>query len=279
MDEENKKTIKINYWFLVGAFAGMLIAGTIAIIFFIKTNSLANQKINESAEASRPANLDLIVITDKSCADCFDLNSLLDQIKQQNVNINSERSIDKDSDEGRELIKRFAVERLPTFLVSGELKKDSKLADFFTQAGETIDNTFIFRQVGPPYSLADTGVIKGRVKFYLLTDTSCDKCYDVTRHEAILQQFGITIPSTVLDVKSVAGRALVNKYNIRLVPTLVLTGEVSEYPSLKPAWEQVGFIDNDGSYIFTTGVTLMGTYKDLLTNKIITPPAPTSTQE
>ncbi len=277
--EDTKKTIKINYWFLPGAFAGMLIAVTVAIVFFIKTNSLTNQKISESTEASRPANLGLVIITDKICTDCFDLNSLLDQIKQQNVNINSERSIDKDSDEGRELIKRFAIKRLPTFLVSGELKKDQKLADFFTQAGETIDESFVFRQVGPPYSLADTGAVKGRVKFFLLTDTSCDKCYDVTRHEAILQQFGITVSSTLLDIKSTAGRALVNKYKIRLVPTLVLTGEVGEYPSLKPVWEQVGDIASDGSYIFNKGVPLMGTYKDLSTNKIITPPAPTSTQE
>ncbi len=276
--EDTKKTIKINYWFLLGVFGGMLIASTIGIVFFLKTNTLANQKIAETAEASRPANLDLIVITDKKCTDCFDVNSLLGQIKQQNVNISSEKSVDKDSTEGKELIQKFAVTRLPTFLFNGELTKDEKLNEFFSQAGETIDGTFVFRQVGPPYSLADTGEVKGRVNFTLLTDITCTECYDVTRHEAILQQFGIVVPATVLDIKSVAGRALVNKYKIKLVPTLVLSGEVNEYPSLKPVWEEVGDIATDGTYIFTKGVPLMGTYKDLSTNKIITPPAPTSTE-
>jgi thiol-disulfide isomerase/thioredoxin len=279
MDEETKKNIRINYRFLLTVFGIMLIGGTIAIVFFLRTNTLATQKITEAAEAKRPANLDITIITDKKCTDCFDVNSLLSQIKKQNTSVASEKSIDKESNEGKDLIKKFAIIRLPTFLVSGELNKDQKLADFFSQAGETIDNTFVFRQVGPPYSLTDTDVVKGRIKFYLLTDTSCDQCYDVTRHEAILQQFGITVPSTVLDVKSVAGRALVNKYNIRLIPTLVLTGEVGEYPSLKPVWEQVGAIASDGAYVFTKGVPLMGTYKDLRTNKIITPPVPTSTQQ
>lgn len=277
--EENKKMIKINYWFLLGVFGGILIASTVGIIFFLKTNTLANQKIAETTEASRPANLDLIVITDQNCSDCFDLNPLLGQIKQQNINLQSEKSVDKDSAEGKELIQKFAITRLPTFLFSGELNKDEKLNEFFSQAGETIDGAFIFRQVGPPYSLAETGEVKGRVNFTLLTDITCTECYDVTRHEEILQQFGIVVPSTVLDVKSSAGRALVNKYKIKLVPTLVLSGEVGEYPSLKPVWAEVGEIASDGAYIFTTGVPLMGTYKDLSTNKVITPPGPTSTQQ
>ena len=104
-----KKNIKINYKFLLAVFGIMLVGGTIAIVFFLRTNALANQKIAEATEAKRPANLDLTIITDKKCSDCFDVNTLLSQIKKQNVNVGSEKSVDKDSDEGKDLIKKFAI--------------------------------------------------------------------------------------------------------------------------------------------------------------------------
>ena len=279
MNSENKAGLQINYWFLMATAGLMLIAGAVALVFFLRTNFLANKKIAEAAEASRPANLDLIVITDKSCSDCFNVYPLLDQIGSQNVRVGVKREVDRENDEGKELIKKFTITRLPTFLVSGELNKEQKLADFFAQAGETIDGTFVFRQGRPPYMEVASGNIKGRINFDLIVDSSCTSCYDVTRHEDILQQFGITTRGTVIDAKSIAGKKLINKYGIKLLPTFVLSGEVGEYPALKPVWEQVGDIASDGTYIFTKGVPLMGTYKNLSTNKIITPPAPTSTQQ
>ncbi len=279
MAEENKKDLQLNYWFLMAAASLMLVGGVIAMVYFFRTGALANKKIAESAEAERPANLDVITITDKNCADCFNLNLLLDQIKAQNIALSSEKNIESDSELGKELIKKFAITRLPTFIISGELNKEEKLKTFFSQAGETIDGSFIFRQVGPPYMDLTTGKVRGRIAFDLLVDSGCPTCYDVTRHEAILQQFGITTPGNVIDAKSTAGKALISKYGIKLVPTFVLSGEMDAYPDLKPVWEQVGVIARDGAYVFTTGVPLMGTYKDLSTNKIITPPAPTSTQQ
>ena len=137
----------------------------------------------------------------------------------------------------------------------------------------------MFRQVGAPYVLVSTGKVKGRIEFILLTDITCTQCYDVTQHETILKQFGINASAKVADVKSVAGQALINKYGIKLVPAFVLLGEVGEYPSLKPVWEQVGKIAYDGAYVFTKGVPFMGTYKDLTTNKVITPKVESAPQQ
>lgn len=278
MTEQNKTGLQINYWFLVVAAGLMLMAGAVALIFFLRTNFLANKKIAEAAETSRPANLDLVIISDKSCAGCFDVTGIINQIKQQNVKIGSERSLDKESDEGKELIKKFAVARLPTFIASGELQKDQILKDFFSQAGDTVDGNFIFREVGPPYTLVESGVIKGRVQLDLIVDSSCTECYDVTRHEGALAQLGVNILGTVIDSKSAAGRRLISKYGIKLLPTFVLSGEVSEYPDLKSIWPKVGTIAPDGAYVFTN-VELMGTYKNLSTNQVITPPVPTSTAQ
>src|SRR3989338_3144635 len=136
MNEDTKNGLKINYWFLRAVFAVILISAGVTIFFSFKTNALANQKLVEAAEAKRPANLNLIVITDAACRDCFDLNSIIESVKKENVKIGSSRIIDRASEEGKLLIKKFAIKKLPTFLTQGELTKNSVIAKFFSQAGD-----------------------------------------------------------------------------------------------------------------------------------------------
>ena len=271
MNEDNKNGLKINYWFLRAVFAVILISAGVTIFFSFKTNALANQKLAEAAEAKRPANLDLIVITDAACRDCFDLNSIIDSVKKENVKIGSSRTIDRASEEGKLLIKKFAIKKLPTFLTQGELTKNSVIAKFFSQAGDVINDNFVFRQDSGPYVDTATGKIKGRVKLVLLTDITCVECYDVTQHEIILKQFGISAPAKIVDIKSALGKALVKAYVIKMVPAFILSGDVKEYPGIVSVWSQVGIVARDGAYVFTKGVPFMGVYKNLTTNKIITP--------
>lgn len=271
MSQENNSALKINYWFLLVAAALILLGAAVTTALFVKSNGILNKKLAETAEANRPANLELIMLSDKTCADCFNLNTILDQIKKENVKINSNQTIDGASDEGKQLIEKFAIKKLPTFLVKGELEKNSVLTKFFSQAGDTADNTFVFRQTGGPYVDAATKKIKGRLNLLLLTDITCTECYDVTQHETILRQFGMQPTSKVVDVKSAEGRSLVSRYGIKMVPAFVLSGDVAAYPSFKPVWPEVGTIAYDGAYVFNKGVPFMGVYKNLSTNKVITP--------
>ncbi len=279
MNEQNNGGLKVNYWFLMAIFGLMLVGGIVTIVFFVKTNSLANKNMAATAEANRPANLDITTITDNTCADCFNINPLLDSIKKENVKITNQKTLDKNSDEAKQLIKEFAIKKLPTIIVKGELTKNKNLATFFSKAGDTTGGTFVFRQVGSPYELTDTGEVKGRIKLTLLADTTCTTCYDVSQHETILRQFGIITTGTVVDTKSAAGQALIHKYGIKLVPTFVLSGDVASYPDLKTIWSQVGVVAYDGAYVFTKGIPFMGIYKDLSTNRVITPPPPTTTPQ
>lgn len=274
---ENTNGLKINYWFLLAVFGVTLISAAITFFFFLKTNALTNQKIAETAEAARPANLDLIVLADQTCKECFDLNPILSQIEKENVKINSNQIIDAATAEGKKLIEKFSIKKLPTFLAKGELTKNSVLAKFFSQAGDTTADTFVFRQTGGPYVDTTTGKVKGKINLVLLIDITCTECYEVTQHQNILKQFGMQPTSKVVDIKSAEGKILVSKYGIKMVPTFVLTGEVNEYPSFKPVWPEVGIVAYDGAYVFTKGVPFMGVYKDLTTNKVVTP-APETNQ-
>jgi len=276
MFQEKLNNTKINYWFLVAVSGLMVVGGIVSIVFFVRTNLLANKKIAESTEANRPANLELLTVVDNSCKDCFNINTVLDYIKKENVKVNSEKTLDKNSDEGKALIEQYAIKKLPAFILKGEFNKISNLAEFLSKTGDINEDIFVFRQTGAPYTTTDTGVVKGRIILSLLTDITCTECYDVTQHEIILKEsFGIDTTANVVDTKSAAGQAMIRKYSIKLVPTIVIAGETDEYPGLKSVWSQVGVVAKDGAYIFTTGVPLMGTYKDLTTNKVITPAPPT----
>lgn len=269
MSEDIKNDLKINYWFLLAVGAIIFISAAVTIFFFLKTNTIANQKLAVAAEAKRPATLDLTLITDDTCQDCFNINLVASSIAKENVKIKSQKTVDRASDEGKQLIAKYSIKKLPTLLAQGELDKDANLAQFFTKTGNINEDTFVFRQVGGPFVDADTGKVKGRVTLTLIPDITCAECYDVTQHELVLQQFGINTVGKIADVKSAAGQALINKYGIKMVPAFVITGDTNEYPSLKTVWPEVGVIASDGAYVFTKGVPLMGTYKNLTTNKVI----------
>ncbi len=268
--------LKINFWFLLSVFAVIFVSATVTSILFVKSNGILNKKLTESAETKRPANLDLIMITDATCTDCFNINAVLENIKKENTKFNSQKNVDRASEEGKQLIVKFAITKLPTFILTGELNNNPVLSQFFSKAGDTTDGTFVFRQVSGPYVDVATNKVRGKLNMVLLTDITCTECYDVTQHETILGQFGMRPTSKVIDIKSSEGITLKNRYGIKLVPAFVLTGDVNEYPSFKTVWPEVGMIAYDGAYVFTKGVPFMGVYKNLTTNKVITP-APKTT--
>ncbi len=271
MSQETKPGLKINYRFLLAVSGIIFVSAIVTFFFSFKTNSLTNQRLKAVAEAKRPANLELTIITEESCKDCFNLNPILDNLKKENIKISSSQAIDSATAEGKQLITKLGIKKLPTFLVKGELQKNSVLAQFFSKTGDTIDGTFVFRQVGGPYLDVAAGKVLGRVSMVLLMDIACSECYDVTQHEIILKQFGMQPSSKVVDIKSALGASLVNAYKIKMVPAFILTGDVNAYPDFKAVWPQVGIVARDGAYVFTTGVPFMGVYKNLTTNKVITP--------
>ncbi|MEK7167842.1 MAG: hypothetical protein AAB791_02455, partial [Patescibacteria group bacterium] len=65
------------------------------------------------------------------------------------------------------------------------------------------------------------------------------------------------------------GKALVGKYAITAVPTMLLNGELEEYQNFQQVWPLVGKIwENDGTYIFTK-LDEMGSYYDLEKDKLV----------
>ena len=74
-----------------------------------------------------------------------------------------------------------------------------------------------------------------------------------------------------VDISSAEGKALVEKYAIKKVPTVVISGDLREYEGFDTVWGQVGSIEEDGTYVFRQLEVLSQNivYKDLTTGEVV----------
>jgi hypothetical protein len=215
------------------------------------------------------------IITSSKCGkDCWDVNLFLDALKQKGVKIERQPIAYVSSwlpfASGNALVKKYQITKVPTVVVELVGKDAPDVNAFFnTSLGTVIDNKFVLGKILAPYYDLTDKKLKGLVKVTYLSDKTCAECYDVAKHEIALKNLGISVKGEKIDVDSAKGKELIAKYNITKVPTVLISGEVSEYQVFAQAWADVGIVTDDGTYIFTN-VNLMGdSYKDLKTGQVI----------
>lgn len=270
--ERTQLSFSVSFWLLA-----ILLVINLAVLLFnlgisSTVNSFLQKKIAENQEAARPANLEITVIKDSSCGDCFDLTPAIEAVKKENVKVTAEKTLEITDAEALEIINNLKIVKAPVFILQGELEKNDTLKILLQQMGEIKDNTFTFTKTGTPYILTASGDVRGRMKIVMLADKNCPNCYDVRDHDPILQRFDLnTSNQQILDIGLPEGKEFVGQYKVKLVPTFILFGDLNEFPALLAVWPQVGTAEGDGAYVFREGVKQMGIYKDLGTGKIITP--------
>jgi len=217
------------------------------------------------------ASLKYTIVTSKACGDkCWDTGLFFEVLQQAGAKEKSRTTVYIEDKKGQDLVEKFKITQVPTILVAGDIDKDEQLTGFFSALGETIDKTFVLRQVIPPYINAASGQLKGEVAVTFITDNSCAECYDVNLHQTSLANFGVPIAnSRTVDAASDEGKSLIEKYNITKVPTIVISGQPDEYQSLKSIWATVGKVADDGTYVFTNLDEMGGSYYDLEKKKVV----------
>jgi len=213
------------------------------------------------------------IISDKKCEMCTDFSTMVEGLKQTGVFIDSERTRDITDPGARELVDRSGIKTLPVLLLSRDFDAYTELATNLEQVGKkNADNYVLESQT--PYVEVESGNIRGIVKLTMIEDVSCEECYNVEIHRQILSRFGIFVgEDEKVDINSGEGKTLIKKYDIKKIPTVVISGDVEAYPSFAQVWEQVGTIEPDNSYVFRN-IEVLGEqikYKDLDTGKISTP--------
>lgn len=238
----------------------------LAVIFF---TPLKNKFFGGSAVDKTKAKIKITIITAKNCENCFDINLVLNALAEANIQEIGRETVYLEDPVGQQLVKNYQIDKVPTLLLAGELDKDEQLKSFLPVLGEVKDGVFVLRQVIPPYIDVKTGQTMGKVNVTFLTDKSCAACYDVMVHQNALTGLGLTWrEEKTVDVSSAEGKELVKKYKITKVPTILMTGDLTEYQSLQQIWSLYGEVAEDGAYVFT-GLDSIGTYKDLSKNKVV----------
>lgn len=215
------------------------------------------------------------IVKDSSCEKCIDLGIVITGLKQTGMSIVSESVVERDSDKGKELIKKYNIEKLPTVILSKDFGAyGSEISGNWDQLG-TIeeDGSYVTRLENPPYLDLATNKVRGLVSLTSLIDATCENCYEPDDlHKPILSRMGVVLEEdTRLDVSSAEGKALVDKYSIEGVPTIILEGDAEAYSILVKAWEDVGTVEDDGAYVFRNLDAIGQVYKDLAKDEVITP--------
>ncbi|NCN07565.1 hypothetical protein GW933_02615 [Candidatus Falkowbacteria bacterium] len=242
-----------------------------------KLTGKSGAEVNNTGTSQDAPKLRITVVTSKNCeGKCFDINLFLDALKQNGIEELGTETINIEDKQGQDLVNKYGIEKVPTVLISGELDKNPQLAQAWSALGEVIDNVFVFRKLIPPYIEVSTGNLRGNFSLVYLTDEACSGCYDVKLHDTALGNLGLaTTDAKSVDVSSDEGKDLIKQYNISSAPTILLSGDLSEYTGLQQIWPQVGSISDDGTYVFTK-LDEMGSYMNLETGKIIEVQPPTT---
>jgi len=242
----------------------------VGIVLGFRANAQLEMGIAEKKEESRPAELELTIIKDKDCSDCFSFDSFLSFLGGKNVTLEKEVTIFLGSAEADNLIKEYNIEKIPTLILSGEIRKEKEVFDVISSAGDISGDVFVLRQVGAPYVQVSSGEVRGRAEVIFLSDASCETCYNVQQHAYALQRLGVPMSNLrTIDRAETEGKELIRRYNISMLPTMIIRGDTEEYTALASVWSEVGTVENDSAYVFREGVKLMGIYRDLITNEIV----------
>jgi len=211
-------------------------------------------------------------ITNSDCADCFDIEMLMKNLEMFGLAVSDEKTVAHDSEEGKELIEKYEITKVPTLIFSSDAAEYDQITQAWPEIGTTEDDgMMVLRTVNPPYFDLESDSVKGVVDITHLTDESCGPCVDTAVFKDMFeQQLAMKFSNEKkVDISSEEGKKLVEDLDIKLVPTIVMSSDAEEYPGITNVWDQIGTIV-DGKYVLTKIDSVPGiVYKDLEKDEII----------
>jgi len=215
-----------------------------------------------------------IYLNATNCKDCVDQSGWIDTFKQNDIMFGEVKIVDMNLPEGVSLADKYNISSVPTFIFSSDLGTYDIIKENWAGLGSIEkDGSYVLRSNAVPYYDLKTSKVRGLVTLSYITDKSCTTCYNVSIHKAIFGNplgFAMKIVNeSSYDISSDAGKALIDKYKITNVPTIIMQGDQAQYPRLVSVWYQVGTVESDGSYVFRNLDLLRVVYKNLTSGKIV----------
>ncbi len=258
---ENKtvKKRKINLPITLSIILVLVLLINIGLI--VNVQKTLSKSIEEAKEKNKPAEISLTVLKNPNCKDCFDINKIVETIKNNNVKVLEEKSLAFDSEEAKSLISKYEIQRIPSLIVSGQIDRSGELG--LINKGDAL----IFENTKPIYFDIETNEEIGRVTSITIKDPGCKDCSDVSSLITQLVRTGVIVSKeSTLDVSQ--AQELIAKYKITKIPTIIFSKDLGSYQDSQvlSAWKQFGSIEDDGSYILRA---VPPPYKDLTKNEVV----------
>ena len=189
-----------------------------------------------------------IIINDKTCTGCSDLNLIVDGLKSGGMIFSENQVIE--STKAKDLIEKYAVKKLPALLISEEIEAYPVSANL-AQGGINKNKGYYLIESNPPYIDVKTKSLRGNIKLTLVDDKSCKECFDANVINQLISSIGLSFTEVkTIDINSVEGGKAKTQYNLDKIPTSIISGDLTAYEGLDLFWKQLGTIESDGSYIF-----------------------------
>ena len=250
---------------LLGLALGLVVF--IALIaYFFPNGFLVPKEMVKSGPVQVQIGASKIKLIELSVRDCNQCVSF-DLFKKQLHDLNKEFDFEKvyfDTNEGRELVKKYSIESVPTVIIRNAPKN---LFGNWNKLGSIeADGSLVFRARVPAYWDLKEKRFVGLVSLTELVDPSCTSCFDpLQSNEIQLLLKNIKIKEAKkIEAGSVIGKKLVEKYHLGFAPALVFSREVRDY-NFFDQFAPLGSIESDGSFVVRAKFP---PYKDLDSNTV-----------
>jgi len=110
---------------------------------------------------------EMIYIVDSRCTDCYDA-TINEEILSKGYNVipTGKRKVQYDSTEGKAIVEKYQITKIPTFITSSNASKSADLKSVWPQVGSVAsDGTYVFRNVEIIGGNYETILSNGSVEF------------------------------------------------------------------------------------------------------------------
>jgi len=241
----------------------------VILLFFLSVFYLANIfSINQVSTLliEKPVKLSFTIITpiEGQCDKCFEAETVIDLIKKShNIKISNKKILTAGSLSYGRVIEEYDIENLPALIISGEISDERILGAWTAFKGKEKAGKIVIQNLLPYYDLKEEKN-KGLVDVVIISDKSCEECFDGNQYLEIINRLGVTIGDFKLyDVTSSLGSEFIQKYGITKVPTLILSSDVNDYQGFASSWKEVGTVEDDGVFVLREVQKIGGGFKNI----------------
>ncbi len=227
----------------------LVISVTINLYFITSLNLKLSEKVAAEKEAARPANIQVLKITDASCKECSVETALSGLQASSSLKITDAKSIDASSSEAKFFIYALGIKRLPALVLKGEVEKTSAAPALSQLKVTKFNSSLSFIEAVAPYVDVASGATKGKVASTLLVDSSCSKCFSMKTLVSNLKNAGVFFSSErEIEYNTQEGKELISKYGVQKVPAIIISKDVLEYEAVAQVWPSLNATEKDGNY-------------------------------